>query len=45
LPGSGRAAKAGPNLRFGAPMSGIYMILVFLGVFLALNRFEFGRFD
>jgi len=26
-------------------MSGIYMILVFLGVFLALNKFEFGRFD
>jgi len=26
-------------------MSGIFMILVFLGVMLALNRFEFGRFD
>jgi len=26
-------------------MSGIYMILVFLVVMAALNRFEFGRFD
>jgi len=26
-------------------MSGIYMILVFLAVMAALNRFEFGRFD
>jgi hypothetical protein len=26
-------------------MSGIYMILAFLAVMAALNRFEFGRFD
>jgi len=26
-------------------MSGIYMILVFVAVMAALNRFEFGRFD
>jgi len=26
-------------------MSGIYMILAFLVVMAALNRFEFGRFD
>jgi len=26
-------------------MSGIIMILVFVAVFAALNRFEFGRFD
>jgi len=26
-------------------MSGVYMILVFVAVFAALNRFEFGRFD
>jgi len=29
----------------GGPMSGIYMILAFIAVFAALNRFEFGRFD
>ena len=29
----------------GGPMSGIYMILAFVAVFAALNRFEFGRFD
>ena len=29
----------------GVPMSGIYMILVFVAVMAALNRFEFGRFD
>jgi len=29
----------------GGPMSGIYMILVFVAVMAALNRFEFGRFD
>jgi len=29
----------------GGPMSGIYMILVFVGVLAALNYFEFGRFD
>jgi len=27
------------------PMSGIYAIIIFLLVFAALNRFEFGRFD
>jgi len=26
-------------------MSGIYAIIIFLLVFAALNRFEFGRFD
>jgi hypothetical protein len=29
----------------GGYMSGIYMILVFVAVMAALNRFEFGRFD
>jgi ribose/xylose/arabinose/galactoside ABC-type transport system permease subunit len=29
----------------GVPMSGIYMILVFVAVMAALNKFEFGRFD
>jgi hypothetical protein len=29
----------------GGHMSGIYMILAFVAVFAALNRFEFGRFD
>ena len=33
------------HLSSGGPMSGIYMILAFLAVFAALNRFEFGRFD
>jgi hypothetical protein len=44
LPAEVRLAKAGPQ-RFGGPMSGIYMILVFLAVMAALNRFEFCRFD
>jgi len=44
LPTRWGAAKAGPQ-SFGGPMSGIYMILVFLAVMAALNRFEFGRFD
>jgi len=26
-------------------MSGIYAIIIFLAVFAALNRIEFGRFD
>ncbi|MDZ4373359.1 MAG: hypothetical protein U1C74_18305 [Phenylobacterium sp.] len=29
----------------GGPMSGVYMILVFIGVLAVLNKFEFGRFD
>jgi ribose/xylose/arabinose/galactoside ABC-type transport system permease subunit len=44
LPTTAPVAKAGPQ-SFGGPMSGIYMILVFLAVMAALNRFEFGRFD
>jgi hypothetical protein len=39
-------AKAGAEPGPGSPpVSGILMILVFLGVMAALNRFEFGRFD
>lgn len=44
LLGERRVATRGPQ-RFGGPMSGIYMILVFLAVLAALNKFEFGRFD
>jgi len=29
----------------GGSMSGVYMILAFVAVMAALNRFEFGRFD
>jgi hypothetical protein len=29
----------------GGPMAGIGVIIVFLVVMAALNRFEFGRFD
>ena len=44
MPAPNHLAKAGPQ-SFGGPMSGIYMILVFVAVMAALNRFEFGRFD
>ena len=37
--------NAGPDLGEEIPVSGIYMIIVFLVVMAALNRFEFGRFD
>jgi hypothetical protein len=40
-----RLAKADLIKTSGGPMSGIYMILVFLAVMAALNKFEFGRFD
>jgi ribose/xylose/arabinose/galactoside ABC-type transport system permease subunit len=40
-----RLAKGHPSEFGRPPMSGIYMILVFLAVMAALNRFEFGRFD
>jgi hypothetical protein len=45
LPGGVRLGKAHPIKTSGGPMSGIYMILAFLAVMAALNRFEFGRFD
>ena len=45
LPEPARLAKAAVDASSGGPMSGIYMILVFLAVMAALNRFEFGRFD
>jgi ribose/xylose/arabinose/galactoside ABC-type transport system permease subunit len=42
----GRIAKRGAEPGPGSfPMSGIYMILLFVVVMAALNRFEFGRFD
>lgn len=40
-----RLAKAHRIKTSGGPMSGIYMILVFVAVMAALNKFEFGRFD
>jgi hypothetical protein len=43
--GGGVVKRGFPNLGLGVHMSGILMILVFLGVMAALNRFEFGRFD
>lgn len=44
LPHRPRLAKAHAT-DSGGHMSGIYMILAFVAVFAALNRFEFGRFD
>jgi ribose/xylose/arabinose/galactoside ABC-type transport system permease subunit len=45
LPQHRRAGKARTISELGVPMSGIYMILVFVAVMAALNKFEFGRFD
>jgi ribose/xylose/arabinose/galactoside ABC-type transport system permease subunit len=45
LPRRAALAKAHGISAPGGPMSGIYMILVFVAVLAALNRFEFGRFD
>jgi ribose/xylose/arabinose/galactoside ABC-type transport system permease subunit len=42
----GRAASLKPlQQNFGGPMAGIGVIVLFLVVMAALNRFEFGRFD
>ncbi|MBU2308871.1 MAG: hypothetical protein KKG89_18605 [Alphaproteobacteria bacterium] len=45
MPARVRLAKAHATKTSGGPMSGIYMILVFVAVMAALNKFEFGRFD
>jgi hypothetical protein len=45
LPARVGLAKAHRIKTSGGPMSGIYMILVFVAVMAILNKVEFGRFD